>query len=266
MEFTEDEVREELHKLGYANVSRSKLKLFMSELAELVEEEQSVEDINLTNEHHAFCKEKVYDHGASFNNTSELFSSMASTSDTEYEKQGFSGEPDVYSHKSMRRKVARKKNGAVHVFDETFTDTESAMSDITGLEDRLRSLPFENHNDMLDVSTSNEKWEGASSISHGSVNSLPAFIRPSTTHPHTKKIRKCDPVSRYHQFKQEWIHNKVPGEKKHSSLRWNVRERMLHCEIFVKPRQRYVPNNYIVPTEKKRQALRWQVRSALAHV
>lgn len=28
---------------------------------------------------------------------------------------------------------------------------------------------------------------------------------------------------RYHQFKREWKHQKVPGESKHESARWNVR-------------------------------------------
>lgn len=84
----------------------------------------------------------------------------------------------------------RKKNGQVHVFDETLTDNDSQASDITYLEEHLRGMPA-----IRDISTYAE-----SSVSMVSSRSrkgpLPAFIRPSTAQPHTKGIRKCDPVSR----------------------------------------------------------------------
>ena len=51
--------------------------------------------------------------------------------------------------------------------------------------------------------------------------------------PHTRNIRKCDPVSRYQQYSQCWNSQKAPGEKKHNSLRWHVREQMLYQDEVV---------------------------------
>lgn len=52
------------------------------------------------------------------------------------------------------------------------------------------------------------------------------ILRPSE-HPHSRNIRKSDPVARYQQFRQSWTHQRAPGEKKHNQLRWNIREQML---------------------------------------
>ena len=51
--------------------------------------------------------------------------------------------------------------------------------------------------------------------------------------PHTKNIRKSDPVSRYQQYQEQWRQQKAPGEKKHKNLRWGVREHMLHKDEVV---------------------------------
>ena len=95
----------------------------------------------------------------------------------------------------------RKKDGVSRVFDETITDNESVASDITLLEERLRKIPLNEVDDDIDDSvsditdysrTDSYRWDNRRPAS-----ALPAFIRPSTRHPHTKKLRKCDPVSRY---------------------------------------------------------------------
>ena len=60
------------------------------------------------------------------------------------------------------------------------------------------------------------------------------ILRPSE-HPHTRNIRKSDPVARYQQFRQSWTQQRAPGEKKHNQLRWNVREQMLaHDQVIEK--------------------------------
>lgn len=172
------------------------------------------------------------------------------------------------SSRNIKRKVLRRKDGEPRVFDESFTTNES-VTDISDLEQRLRDLPL-NSGDVDDadvISTDSEvgpnnfrPWENYAE------RGLPSFIRPSSRHPHTRQLKKSDPVSRYHQFKYEWQANKAPGEKSHKNLRWNVRGKMLQCDVFEKPQRNFVPNNYVVPTEKKRQALRWEVRSSLARV
>ncbi|XP_057315395.1 centriolar and ciliogenesis-associated protein HYLS1-like [Hydractinia symbiolongicarpus] len=286
MEFTRSEVREKLRDLGYVNVPESKLQEFMSDLKELIYHDQSSGVIDsddgdetghsLLERHHpdsrvltsnlqrkAFSKTKISgDMSLTFDESkySQNGSPMSDMSSTATSNKYLDSTLEEHKSSTFRRKVARKKNGQVHVFDETLTDNDSQASDITDLEEHLRGMPG-----SRDISTYAE-----SSVSMVSSRSrkapLPAFIRPSTAQPHTKGIRKCDPVSRYHQFKEEWKMNNVPGESKHSSLRWNIRGEMLNCEMFEKPHRRYTTNNYVVPTSKKRQALRWQVRTAMAKI
>lgn len=58
-------------------------------------------------------------------------------------------------------------------------------------------------------------------------------------------IPKCDPVTLYHQYKEEWSKYNIPGENRRSDLRWAVRERLVgttsrvsnllrifYCDIF----------------------------------
>ncbi|TRY88112.1 hypothetical protein DNTS_031493 [Danionella cerebrum] len=83
-----------------------------------------------------------------------------------------------------------------------------------------------------------------------------SFIRPVFSHPHTRNLKKNDPVTKYLQYKQDWEMFKAPGEKSRKELHWAIRPR---------PQKTYIPNTYVVPTEKKRSALRWEIRHDLAH-
>ncbi|XP_029207410.2 hydrolethalus syndrome protein 1-like [Acropora millepora] len=173
--------------------------------------------------------------------------------------------------RNMRRKVLRKRDGASRVFDESFASTDS-VTDISELEQRILELPLrDKEKDNMDIISveshgSTEPSDYRPWENHADRALLPSFIRPSTRHPHTRQVKKTDPVSRYHQFKGAWQANKAPGEKSHKNLRWNVRGKMLQCDVFERPQRNYIPNNYVVPTDKKRQALRWEVRSHLARV
>lgn len=48
-----------------------------------------------------------------------------------------------------------------------------------------------------------------------------------------KGKHKCDPVTRYHEYKAVWERYKIPGEKAHKQLRWNVRAHMLRKDDVV---------------------------------
>ena len=45
----------------------------------------------------------------------------------------------------------------------------------------------------------------------------------------TAKSLKSNPVNRYHEYRKLWNRQKGPGEKKHSDLRWSIREQMLEA-------------------------------------
>ena len=65
-----------------------------------------------------------------------------------------------------------------------------------------------------------------------------SVILRKSENPHTKNLRKSDPVARFQQFRKSWDQQKAPGEKNHKNLRWNVREQMLAQDIvYEKVRQ-----------------------------
>ncbi|XP_066552529.1 high mobility group nucleosome-binding domain-containing protein 5 isoform X2 [Amia ocellicauda] len=67
------------------------------------------------------------------------------------------------------------------------------------------------------------------SESESDVRSRPkSFIRPQMDHPHTRNLKKTDPVSKYFQYKQDWENFKAPGERERKGLRWGIREQMLY--------------------------------------
>jgi hydrolethalus syndrome protein 1 len=79
-------------------------------------------------------------------------------------------------------------------------------------------------------------------------------------------MNKSNPVKKYQDYQKMWNRHKAPGEKKHSDLRWSIREQMLEKHVILKrPQKSFTQNTYVIPTEKKRQQLRWMVRSALAN-
>ncbi|KAG7274981.1 hypothetical protein CRUP_001074 [Coryphaenoides rupestris] len=147
--------------------------------------------------------------------------------------------------------------------------------DVSGLEQRLGGLRVsatsarrrgDDLDGDLDEDTENDDITRQSGdITSQSDAGSSDVIRPALSHPHTRNLKKTDPVARYFQYKQEWDMFKVPGEKDRRALHWEIRERLAYQPPPVRPRRVYAPNSYIVPTEKKRSALRWEVRNDLAN-
>lgn len=168
------------------------------------------------------------------------------SSDGEYKKRA-----------AIKRKVLRKCNGESRIFDESLSDLEQGP-----LAHYLSDLS------LTSVSSSDvsKQFPGSSKEKH-QVHCCKSFIRPPTTHPHTRGLRRTDPVKRYHHFQQLWANFKPPGERARNSLRWSIREQLMHQDVpYYEPQRRvYRPNEFVVPTEKKRSSLRWEVRHALAH-
>lgn len=63
--------------------------------------------------------------------------------------------------------------------------------------------------------------------------SMLSLLRASGTKVAWTKGGKCDPVTRYHEYRAFWDRHKAPGEKAHKQLRWNVRAKMLHRDEVV---------------------------------
>ncbi|XP_019856698.1 PREDICTED: uncharacterized protein LOC105314092 isoform X2 [Amphimedon queenslandica] len=84
----------------------------------------------------------------------------------------------------------------------------------------------------LDSTVNSSLREEGPALSIPPQRQLKSFIRPAFTHPHTRGIRKNDPVQRYHEFRQMWESQKPPGEKKRNSLRWHIKEQMLCQDVL----------------------------------
>jgi len=171
-------------------------------------------------------------------------------------KDDFSGSES--GSRMVKRKVLRKKTDGSRVIDESFTESETGS--VLDINERLR---------LLGIDTDRPRTAPAAEPPYRLTPDDPrpasVILRPSE-HPHTRNIRKSDPVARYQQFRQSWTQQRAPGEKKHNQLRWNVREQMLaHDQVIEKKPQRvFVPNKYVVPSDKQRKSLRWQIRMDLA--
>ncbi|XP_007237410.3 hydrolethalus syndrome protein 1 homolog isoform X2 [Astyanax mexicanus] len=186
---------------------------------------------------------------------------------------------------AVKRKVLRKHRGQSHVCDESYYSEDSES--VSMLEERLDQLRVsagggsgeteseETYSDSDRQSSATVELPSAfeaymkgmkRSRSENDIRQQPkAFIRPAMDHPHTRNLKKNDPVAKYFQYKQDWEMFKPPGEKNRKELHWAIREQLMYQPPPPKPQRTYVPNTYVVPTEKKRSALRWAVRHDLAN-
>ncbi|XP_077575225.1 uncharacterized protein hyls1 isoform X2 [Stigmatopora nigra] len=180
--------------------------------------------------------------------------------------------PDTQGGRLITRKVLRKVDGQSVVCEESYYRPDSDCSSL--LQYSLSGLNIHDSendksslgNDMVGISLSSFGSGSTRSTRSGSESDLrtkpKSFIRPIMTQ---RNIKKMDPVTRYFQYKQLWDEFKLPGERDHRELRWEIRERLAYQPIAPKARRTYVANSYVVPTEKKRSALRWQIRNQMAH-
>nr|XP_002126027.1 hydrolethalus syndrome protein 1 homolog [Ciona intestinalis] len=182
-------------------------------------------------------------------------------------------EPDQSSQKVIRkRKVLRKQvDGTPRVYNESLVEDNNMMYRMKGesLDDSFLSrvsprIPLPPRPNTARPALKEHYRSAFEEFTN--KNQPPSFIRPSTTNPHTRNLKKVDPVNKYHQYKEFWSNIKAPGEKSHRNLRWEVKAQMMYKEEPApKPQRVYVPNTYVVPTSKKRSALRWEVRHAMEH-
>lgn len=292
LEFTDDEIRDELSKLGYRSIPSERLQEFKKDLRVLIQHERSKlsRDTSLsshiqTDASDSFLgpphrrleedsppgyisREKEnrplrYDHGEPIfkkplpPQPSQVRGDFALyDSHLDSTKDDFSG--SECGSRMVKRKVLRKKTDGSKVIDESFTESESGS--VLDINERLRLLGIN-----TDRPSTAPAAEPPYRLSPDDPRPASVILRPSE-HPHTRNVRKSDPVARYQQFRQSWTHQRAPGEKKHNQLRWNIREQMLaQDQVVEKKSQRvFVPNKYIVPTEKQRKSLRWQIRMDLA--
>ncbi|XP_053369768.1 uncharacterized protein hyls1 isoform X1 [Clarias gariepinus] len=178
-------------------------------------------------------------------------------------RQDFNKRTQVKSHpfrqpvSELEQRLEQLQVSAPHEQCESYSESE----DTSGYSDRHSSATEE-----LPTAFQVYLQDMTRSRSENDIRPCPkSFIRPVMDHPHTRNLKKTDPVAKYFQYKQEWEMFKPPGEKRRKELHWAIREQLAYQPPPPKPQRTYVPNTYVVPTEKKRSALRWEVRYDLAN-
>ncbi|XP_071080184.1 centriolar and ciliogenesis-associated protein HYLS1-like [Haliotis cracherodii] len=315
IEFSEEEIQDELARLGYRNVPEEKLREFKKDLQRLIQQERSknssfnssgsshlaadAADTSASSAHGTVRRdriplEEVSDQGH-LDYRTHAYSHRGIGKENNYGvepilKRPVTGNPtrgrnDMFTmfdrdaispglrddvsetdseRRMVKRKTLRKNDKGSKFIDESMTESDAGS--IIDANERLQRLALRDSDDIASTRRPH------SAPADAPYRLSPDDPRPSSVilrtadHPHTRNIRKSDPVARYQQFQQAWQVQKAPGEKVHKGLRWNIREQMLvHETIEKRPQRVFVANKYVVPTEKKRQTLRWQIRMDLAH-
>jgi hydrolethalus syndrome protein 1 len=160
-----------------------------------------------------------------------------------------------------KRKVLRKVNGESRVFEESYSSVGSVTSDLSEL-----SLTSATSSEPDSPRGGRGPLRGSADHSAPHRTQCKSFIRPSTSQLYSRRLKKHDPVTRYHEWREIWQNENFPGEDNRNALRWQIREQMMHQDLpfFVPPRRPVKVNKYVVPTDKKRQALRWEIRHQMA--
>ncbi|XP_050405145.1 centriolar and ciliogenesis-associated protein HYLS1 [Patella vulgata] len=298
-DFSEDEILGELNRLGYHNVPKAKLKEFQRDLKLLIHNDKSNSiNTSLSSDYHDKTTDDEFSpplkidisntnaNAGSRDKTVKISRDLEKEHNSGYERPAFvTGQPSrghsLYSkphirddvsetdsecRRMVKRKTVRKNEKGTRYIDESMTESDAgSVIDAHERLERMRLRDFDR------ASTGRR-----SRLSHSDDEEPPYRLadddpRPASVilrrseHPHTKNLRKSDPVAKYQQFKQVWQSFRAPGERDHKNLRWNIRERMLAQEVPDKKSHRvFVQNKYVVPTEKQRKTLRWQVRMDMA--
>ncbi|XP_017333250.1 centriolar and ciliogenesis-associated protein HYSL1 [Ictalurus punctatus] len=188
---------------------------------------------------------------------------------------------------ALKRKVLRKHRGHSQVCDEsTYSEDSEPVSEMEERLDHLRvSAPHARHDSYSESEETGSYSDRRSSAtvelpsafqfyikgmtrsrSENDIRPRPkSFIRPVMDHPHTRNLKKSDPVAKYFQYKHEWETFKAAGEIRRKELHWAIRDQLAYQPPPPKPQRTYIPNTYVVPTEKKRSSLRWEIRHDLAN-
>lgn len=323
-DFTDEEIREELSKLGYSNVPADRFQEFKKDLRVLVQHERSKTSSQNTSVSSHGHNDMLNGHngfGAGHPSRRDRFllddpppqryeavqledrlQYQDHTFDKDNKSADSGGNPlikkplprdpilsgphyDLHVHNGtttdssrlefpdnvsetesekrfVKRKVLRRKDDGSKVIDESITESEAGS--LENIHERLRQLGIKD-TDYLSCRRPKSAIEPPYRLSPDDPRPASVILRP-TNHPHSKNLRKSDPVARYQQFRRSWSQQRVPGEKTHKNLRWNIREQMLSQDQVIerKPQRVYVANSYVVPTDKKRQNLRWQIRMDMA--
>ncbi|OON18446.1 kinase domain protein, partial [Opisthorchis viverrini] len=127
------------------------------------------------------------------------------------------------SHKSVERRTTRggklKGPSSAHSRQPRSTP-DSRLA-------RFADDPVEN---IYDISSREHRTSGTCEVNR--PLSLKSLDRPSSLISQPRpRLRRLDPVSRYHSYRRSWLTYRAPGEDARRVLRWNIKTAMMHREV-----------------------------------
>uniref|UniRef100_A0A3P9DJW8 HYLS1 centriolar and ciliogenesis associated n=1 Tax=Maylandia zebra TaxID=106582 RepID=A0A3P9DJW8_9CICH len=253
LDFSEEEIQEQLALLGYKNIPKHRLREFKQDLDELV---RRGEWKGLSSSNEINAKSQA---------TTPQPSPPAYTKEkgmcNKLKACNYTSTPDTQGRHFIKRKVLRycleERLAQLHL--ATSPEQESPESDNEDLDDQSDTQTSES--ERVSLSAFELYMKGMTRTKSDGDIRPNQIIRPVMSQ---QTIKKTDPVAKYFQYKQLWEMFKLSGEKDRRALRSEIKQRLTYQPPPPKPRRVYVPNTYIVPTEKKRSALRWKIRNDLA--
>ncbi|KAJ4944428.1 hypothetical protein JOQ06_012972 [Pogonophryne albipinna] len=304
LDFSEEEIQQQLAALGYKNIPKHRLREFKQDLDELVRHGEwktlapspQMNPSTSQPSPPAFTKEKVSN--CHFKGSRERF--FLHPGQAEHERQVLTtcenrdprqGCSDSYAQHSVSLNPRRPAGPPGRLQEEEDPD-ETLHPPLT---DSLSSTPDSHRGHFIkrkvlrkhkgqslvcDESIYSEDSDAASFLEERLANLRlsPGMTRAKSDgdlRPKPKSfirpvmsqqtIKKTDPVAKYFQYKQLWEMFKLPGESDRRAIRMEIKEQLAYQPPAPKPRRVFVPNSYVVPTEKKRSALRWEIRNDLAN-
>uniref|UniRef100_A0A3Q2YHZ9 HYLS1 centriolar and ciliogenesis associated n=1 Tax=Hippocampus comes TaxID=109280 RepID=A0A3Q2YHZ9_HIPCM len=274
LDFSEEEIRQQLALLGYADVPDRRLREFKRGDSRVARPTTRKPE-----DRPPFCARSDHENPL-FPDLERLIQNGGGPDDAPVTSAGDRGEPgppayteekgDRFGRRFIKRKVLRKREGRSLVCDESIYSQEDGSASLPDRLSQLRLGEAENHHagvlsDSVEGVSLSTSMVRTRSRSESDFRAKPKSCKLPPVSPGVKDGQLWSPPPRYFHYKQLWDQLKLPGERDHRELRWEIRERLAYRPPAPKARRSLAANGYVIPTDKKRSALRWEVRSLMAH-
>ena len=223
--FTREDVVQHLAELGYNNVDEGKLDSFCADLKRLIKYEEKKRLVN----------EKLL----KLEESRRKLTESSSTTSIEVPKRRRRIRKDekrrLKEEKLIKlRQMDSTDSARVSVIDDFELSSSVEVKDDVDCDSKLLSRGFSNSVDeeqsslYIDVNLPSSNPQTCQPLA-SSLLKEPAsgFIRVRSGPSMGRKGPASDPVALHQRYKEHWSRVNIPGERKHSKLRWAVREWMM---------------------------------------
>lgn len=294
MDFSDDEIREELARLGYNSVPSDKLAEFKRDLYTLINSEKSKSsslnssieddpaDIELSKKDHEHAARNVSNHGSQW---IDQFNEDWDYRGVGPSKTIIKGDHQDIEHRPKTAPINRDfqvpapysmyENPPIQ---DHFNESNSSGRCVKRKTCRKSSSGVKRIDESFSESDYGEAFDAYERLkckdSEQRKPSLPQEARvigssraPSwirkTTPPHDRRPKQMTCHELMNKYNKVWNAHPTPGEKPRSAVVNAVKAKLMKNFEIQKPIRVYVPNDYKRPHEKTRSSLRWEVRTAV---